>query len=150
MVMGHEIAHALREHARARMGKSVATQGALEIGAALFGLGSLGRTVAGAGANLLTLKFGREDESEADKIGLDLSARAGYDPRAGVTLWQKMGAANKGAPPQWLSTHPAGTTRIREIEASLPDVENLYAQADKPNQRFEPPRAADRPAPRNE
>ena len=139
-VMGHEIAHALREHARERMGKSAATRGVIEIGSALLGLGGGGRYLADKGGDLLTLKFGRNDESEADKIGLDLSARAGYEPRAGVTLWQKMGAASKGAPPQWLSTHPAGVTRIRDLEANIPAVEGLYARADKPAKRFEPPK----------
>ncbi|MDO9316306.1 MAG: M48 family metallopeptidase [Burkholderiaceae bacterium] len=139
-VMGHEIAHALREHARERMGKSAATRGAIELGAALLGLGGGGRYLADMGGQLLTMKFGRDDESEADKIGLDLAARAGYDPRAGVRLWQKMGAANKGAPPQWLSTHPAGTTRIKDLEANIPAVEGFYARADKPTQRFEPPK----------
>ncbi len=141
MVMGHETAHALREHARERMGKTMATRGAIEIGAALLGLGNGGRYLADLGGQLLTLRFSRDDESEADKIGLELAARAGYDPRAGISLWEKMGAANKGAPPQWLSTHPAGTTRIRDIEATLPDVEPLYARAPKPEQRFEPMRA---------
>ncbi len=144
MIMGHEAAHALREHARERMGKTMATRGALEIGAALFGLGNAGRTVADMGGQLLTLKFGREDESEADLIGIELAARAGYDPASGVTLWQKMAAANKGAPPQFLSTHPTGPTRIKDIEANLPKVEPLYARAERPRQRFEPPKAADK------
>ncbi len=141
-IMGHEVAHALREHARERMGKTMATRGAIELGAALFGLGGAGRMAADMGGQLLTLKFGREDESEADIVGLDLSARAGYDPGAGVTLWQKMLAANKGAPPQWMSTHPSGTTRIRDIQAKLPKVQPLYQRADKPKQRFGPPPAA--------
>ena len=141
MIMGHEAAHALREHARERMGKNMATRGAIEIGAALFGLGNAGRTVADMGGQLLTLKFGREDESEADLIGLELAARAGYDPASGVTLWQKMAAASKGAPPQFLSTHPTGPTRIKDIEANLHKVEPLYARADRPPQRFEPPKA---------
>lgn len=141
MVMGHEMAHALREHARERMGKSAVTNGAIEIGAALLGLGNGGRYLAGLGGQLLSLRFSRSDESEADKVGLDLAARAGYDPRAGVTLWQKMGKASKGAPPQWLSTHPAGSSRIQEIEANLPAVIPLYSRADKPNQRFDPPTA---------
>jgi predicted Zn-dependent protease len=136
-VMGHEVAHALREHARARVGKSAATQGAIELGAALLGLGSGGRLVADMGGKLLNLRFGREDESEADLIGMELAARAGYDPRAGVTLWQKMAVANKGAPPQWLSTHPAGSTRIADIEAGLPQVLPLYQKAPKPGQRFD-------------
>ncbi|HEX7440413.1 MAG TPA: M48 family metallopeptidase [Caldimonas sp.] len=139
MVMGHEMTHALREHARAQMGKTMATRGAIEIGSALLGLGNAGRLAAGMGGQLLTLRFGREDESEADLIGLELAARAGYDPRAGVTLWKKMAAANKGAPPEFLSTHPTGPTRIRDIEANIPKVESLYAGADKPGQRFAVP-----------
>ena len=139
MIMGHEAAHALREHARERMGKNMATRGIVEIGSALFGLGNVGRSAADITGQLLTLQFGREDESEADLIGIELAARAGYDPSAGVTLWQKMAAASKGAPPQFLSTHPTGPTRIKDIEANLPKVEPLYARAERPPQRFEPP-----------
>ena len=151
MIMGHEMTHALREHARERMGKTAATRGAIEIGAAIFGLGNGGRYLADMGGQLLTLKFGREDESEADLVGLELAARAGYDPRAGVTLWQKMAAANKRAPPQWMSTHPSGPTRIRDLESNIPKVEGLYQRAERPAQRFTPPpRAAVRPASANE
>ena len=145
MVMGHEIAHALREHAREQMGKTAATRGAIELGAAIFGLGNAGRTVAGMGGQLLTLQFGREDESEADLVGMELAARAGYDPHAGVTLWNKMAKASQGAPPQFLSTHPSGPTRIRDIEANLPRVEGLYARAAKPERRFEPPKPSSAP-----
>jgi len=139
MIMGHEAAHALREHARERMGKTMATRGAIEIGSAIFGLGNLGRTAADIGGNLLTLRFSREDESEADLIGIELAARAGYDPGAGVTLWQKMAQAAKGAPPQFMSTHPSGPTRIHDIEANLPKVKPLYERAPKPPRRYEPP-----------
>jgi len=139
MVMGHEMTHALREHARERMGKTMATRGAIELGAAIFGLGDVARGVAGMGGQLLTLQFSREDESEADLVGLELAARAGYDPRAGVTLWNKMAAAAKGAPPQWLSTHPSGPTRIRDIERALPAVAPLYARAARPAVRYEAP-----------
>ncbi|MEI7784388.1 MAG: M48 family metallopeptidase [Betaproteobacteria bacterium] len=130
-VMGHEIAHALREHARARMGKGAATQIGAGILSQVLGLGDLGRTVTNYGVELLTLKFSRDDETEADLVGLELAARAGYDPRAGVTLWRKMQAANKGAPPQWLSTHPAGNTRIADIEKALPQVLPLYERAER-------------------
>ena len=139
MIMGHEMTHALREHARERLGKTMATRGAIEVGAAIFGLGGLSRMAADMGGQLLTLKFGREDESEADLIGIELAARAGYDPRSGVTLWQKMAAANKNAPPQFISTHPSGPTRISDIEKNLPKVAGLYARAEKPGQRFAPP-----------
>lgn len=138
-IMGHEMAHALREHARERMGKNFATRGAIEIGAALLGLGDVGRMAAGMGAQLLTLRFSREDETEADIVGMELGARAGYDPRAGVTLWEKMMAANKGAPPQFLSTHPAGATRIKDIQGKLPKVQPLFQRAPRPDRRFGPP-----------
>jgi len=131
MVMGHEVAHALREHARERMGKSTATNIGANVLSQVLGVGALGHQVIGGGAQLLTLKFSRDDESEADLVGMELAARAGFDPRSGVTLWQKMGAANKGAPPQWLSTHPAGTTRIADIQKNLPKVMPLYERAIK-------------------
>lgn len=138
-IMGHEMAHALREHARERMGKTAATRIGASVISSVLGLGGTGDTLLNMGSQLLTLKFSRDDESEADIVGMDLAARAGYDPRAGVTLWQKMLQASKGAPPQFLSTHPAGQTRIREIEAKLPKVEPLYARAEKPPRKFGPP-----------
>ena len=139
MVMGHEIAHALREHARERMGKTAATRGAIEIGSALLGLGNGGRYLADMGGQLVTLKFSRDDETEADLVGLEIAARAGYDPRSAITLWQKMAAAAKGAPPQWLSTHPNSGSRIKDIEASLPAVLPLYERAEKPARVYGPP-----------
>ncbi len=139
MVMGHEMAHALREHAREQMGKSLATRGAVELGSAILGLGDGGRLLADAGRQLATWKFSRDDETEADLIGLELAARSGYDPRAGVTLWQKMAAAHQRAPVELLSTHPSGPSRISDIKTNLPKVEGLYARAGKPAQRFAPP-----------
>ncbi|MEO5796635.1 MAG: M48 family metallopeptidase [Rhodoferax sp.] len=130
-VMGHEIAHALREHARERMGKSMATNVGANLLSQLLGAGDLGNTVIGGGAQLLSLQFSRSDETEADLVGLELAARAGFDPRAGITLWQKMAAQNKGAPPQWLSTHPAGSNRIAEMQKNLPRVLPLYERAKK-------------------
>jgi len=127
-VMGHEVAHALREHARERMGKNAATGIGASLLSQALGLGQVGQTVTNYGAQLLTLQFSRSDESEADLVGMELAARAGYDPRAGVSLWQKMAAASKGAPPQWLSTHPSGTTRIADIQANLPKVMPLYTR----------------------
>jgi predicted Zn-dependent protease len=84
----------------------------------------------------VNLRFSRDDESEADLVGIELAARAGYDPAAAVRLWEKMMTASKGAPPQWLSTHPTNTSRIRDIQANLPKVEGLYARAARPPQRF--------------
>ncbi len=130
-VMGHEIAHALREHARERMGKSMATNVGANLLSQILGAGNLGQQIIGGGAQLLTLQFSRSDETEADLVGLELAARAGFDPRAGISLWQKMSAQNKGAPPQWLSTHPAGSSRIAEIERNLPKVLPLYERARK-------------------
>jgi predicted Zn-dependent protease len=139
-IMGHEVAHALLEHARERMAKGTTTQLVLRGGAALLGLGGLGDVAAQGASQLLTLRFGREDESEADSLGMVLAARAGYDPQAGVTLWQKMGAATAGkSPPQWLSTHPAGDTRIKDIEAKLPAVLPQFQAAARPARRFAPP-----------
>jgi predicted Zn-dependent protease len=136
-VMGHEIAHALQEHARERIAKSELTQ----IGAAVLGqLIGRGRYADAfqTGGSLLTLKFSRDDETEADVVGLELAARAGYDPRAAVSLWKKMDAASKGGPPQWLSTHPAGPSRIKEIEKHLPAVMPLYAKAKQPSRTASP------------
>ena len=128
MVMGHEIAHALREHARERAGKQMATQGGALVIGILTGSGLATDVARGAGG-LLGLKFSRDDETEADLVGMEIAARAGYDPRAGISLWQKMSEASKGAPPQWLSTHPSGPARIQVIEKNLKDVLPLYEQA---------------------
>ena len=128
IVMGHEIAHALREHSRARAVKSTVTNVAGRlIGAMIFG--QAGEVIGAQGAGLLTLKFSRDDEKEADLVGMELAARAGYNPAAGVRLWEKMSAASKGAPPQWMSTHPASETRIHLIKDHLKEVEGLYERA---------------------
>ena len=146
MVMGHEMTHALREHSREQLGKTFATRAAIEIGAAVFGLGTGGRLLADMGGQLLTLQFGRDDESEADLIGLELAARSGYDPGAGVTLWKKMATASKKGSIELLSTHPSGPTRISDIEVNLPKVMPLYERADKPDRRFGPPAGKEEPA----
>jgi predicted Zn-dependent protease len=138
-IMGHEISHALLEHAREQAGKNTATQLGIGIGAALLGLGSTGRAVGDLTGQLLSLTYSRDDESQADRLGMIMAAKAGYNPHAGVTLWKKMMGANKGAPPQFLSTHPSSETRIRDIEALLPRVEPIYAAAEKPPQRYGPP-----------
>jgi predicted Zn-dependent protease len=129
IVMGHEIAHALREHARERMAKGSLLSLGATIGSAVLGLGDIGQAVVGQGAQLWMLKFSRGHETDADTVGLDVVARAGFDPRAGVTLWKKMAALNKSDPPQWMSTHPAGKNRIAQIEKNLPSVMPLYAKS---------------------
>jgi Zn-dependent protease with chaperone function len=130
MVMGHEMAHALREHARARLAKSAGTGAALSIGAQILGLGEIGNMAARAGTQLITLKFSRGDETDADLVGLELAARAGYDPRASVSLWKKMATASKNQGGlNFLSTHPSGNDRIRMLEANVPKVDGLYRGA---------------------
>ena len=133
MIMGHEMAHALREHARERLAKTQVTGLGLSLGAQLLGLGQAGDLAANLGTQLLTLQYSRSDETEADLVGLELAARAGFDPRASVTLWQKMGAAtgNKGKL-DFLSTHPSGPNRIKELEANMPKVEPLYRKSARP------------------
>jgi predicted Zn-dependent protease len=130
-VLGHEIAHALREHVREQMSQAMVAQGAIDVGAAVFGLGDASTGAAGAGYQaLLATRFSRTDESEADRIGLELAARAGYDPRAGITLWQKMTSGSKGGkPPEFLSSHPADASRVKQIQELLPTVMPLYVAA---------------------
>jgi len=139
LIMGHEMAHALREHARERIGKTAATRIGAGLLSALLGLGEAGNALLDMGSQLLTLKFSREDESEADIVGMELAARAGYDPRAGVSLWNKMIEASKSAPPQFLSSHPSGPTRVADIEAKLPKVLPLYEKAPRPEKVYAPP-----------
>ncbi|MCW5634006.1 MAG: M48 family metallopeptidase [Rubrivivax sp.] len=137
VIMGHEAAHALLEHARERLTKSTGTSLLLRFGAALLGLGNLGDLAAQGLSQLASLKFSRDDEAEADALGLLLAARAGYDPAAGVSLWRKMGQASGGkTPPAWLSTHPAGPQRIKEIEQRLPRVLAEFQRAATPDRRF--------------
>ncbi|MEG1733763.1 MAG: M48 family metallopeptidase [Comamonas sp.] len=129
MVMGHEMAHALREHSREQLAKNQATGLGLSLGAQLLGLGDLGNAAARVGTQLLSLKFSRNDESEADLVGLELAARAGFNPQAAVTLWEKMGQATGNNGVGFLSTHPTGPNRIRQLESNVPLVQRLYEQA---------------------
>lgn len=133
VVMGHEIAHALREHGRERAAKAGATSlvGKLAGAGLSAWLGIDPRitdTVTGSAAQVLILKFSREEETEADLVGLDVAARAGFDPRAGIALWNKMGALNKRTPLAWLSTHPSGDTRITEMKRHMGLLLPLYAR----------------------
>ena len=133
VVMGHEIAHALREHSREQVSQAIAAQAALGVGTAALGLSQNAATLANVGYEaLIATHFSRTDEAEADRIGLELTARAGYNPQAGVTLWQKMIKANTGGqPPEFLSSHPADSTRVQQIESLLPVVMPLYQAARK-------------------
>lgn len=130
MVVGHEIAHAVREHARARIAKEQGTGALLSLGAQLFGLGQLGDVAASIGTQLLTLRFSREDEIEADLVGLEMGARGAYAPEASVSLWEKMGQASGGNQgPAFLSTHPSGPERLARLRENVPRVRGLYQQA---------------------
>ena len=128
-VLAHEVGHALREHTRERVSRAYAQQLLLSGAAAVTGVSEGTANVANMVAEVtLQLPFSRDQESEADQIGLELMARAGYDPRAALTLWNKMAAAGGGGQPKFLSTHPAPKDRIKDIEKNLPRVLPLYAQ----------------------
>ena len=131
MIMGHEMAHALREHSRERLAKSKATSMGLSVASQLLGLGQMGDVAANLGTQLLSLKYGRDDETEADLVGLEIAARGGFKPEASVQLWKKMLGATGGGKgqPSFLSTHPSGNNRIQELEANLPKVAHLYEKA---------------------
>jgi len=135
-VMGHEISHALREHGRERASQQMAAG----VGASLAGVvadiflpgsGQLATAGAGAGAQLgVLLPYSRAHETEADRMGVELAARAGYDPRAAVALWQKMAKLSSGgAPPKLLSTHPSHEDRIKDLTEFSQKVMPLYEQA---------------------
>lgn len=130
-IMGHEMSHALREHARERLSRQMATQTGLGIAASVFGLSAGQAQLAGLAGDLgLNLPNSRTQESEADMMGVELMARAGYNPNAAISLWRKMqGAEGRGEPPQFLSTHPVSASRIANIQALLPKVMPLYNQS---------------------
>lgn len=131
-VIGHEIAHALREHSRERLSRAYAEQLVLAgVAVATGAEQSTMQLASQVSAVTFTLPHSREQEAEADRIGLELMARAGYDPNAAVTLWQKMSKASSGGPPEFLSTHPSGETRIRDLEKNVPRVLPLYQAAQK-------------------
>ena len=130
--MGHEIAHALREHARERVSQQLTTSTAPGVRAAVLGLGG-GVTDLTSIVTHVTFELpnSRGQETEADRIGVELAARPGYDPRAAITLWKKMEKASSGGPPEFLSTHPSGSSRIEDLRANIPRVMPLYTAADR-------------------
>jgi predicted Zn-dependent protease len=131
-VIGHEIAHALREHSRERISREMGTQLAVGVASAVLGFGQTGADLANTVAHVtLNLPNSREHEVEADRIGVELAARAGYDPRAAIGLWEKMAkVAGGGQPPKWLSTHPSHEDRIKDLRLYAEKVLPLY-QASK-------------------
>lgn len=129
-VMGHEVAHALREHSREAMSKAYGIELAKQGAGALLGLGSDTLALADTAVQYgMTLPNSRSNENEADLIGLELAARAGYNPNAAITLWQKMTQASNGATPEFMSTHPSSTSRISSLQAAIPKVMPLYERA---------------------
>lgn len=131
-VIGHEIAHALREHARERASEQRVAGSFISIGSALLGVGGLGQQGAEyAYMGLIGLPNSRGHETEADRIGVELAARAGYDPRAAVTLWQKMAKVSNSSTPAFLSTHPSSSARISDLTQYSERVMPLYQQARK-------------------
>jgi predicted Zn-dependent protease len=130
-VMGHEMGHALREHTREQMSQQAITQTAIGGLGALFGIGDLGQSVAGMVAQVtLQLPKSRGMETEADRIGVELAARAGYNPQAAIALWQKMEKLAGGSqPPKWLSTHPPSGDRVADLQNQIAKVMPLYQQA---------------------
>ena len=133
-IMGHEMAHALREHGRERLSEALAQNAVTNVALAAAGANyASGINAANQVAQyVLVLPNSRQNESEADAIGLELAARAGYNPRAAITVWEKMLKATQGKnPPEFLSTHPSGETRIEQLNALMPAVEPLYLAASK-------------------
>jgi predicted Zn-dependent protease len=135
IVVGHEVAHAISRHGGERMSQNILLSGAMlgtsvyirdrpkEQQAAILGALGLGSQVG------IMLPFSRSHESEADEIGLYLAATAGYDPRTAIPLWERMGASGGAKPPEWLSTHPAETTRIRRLKRDMPKALEMYQAA---------------------
>jgi len=126
-IMGHEIAHALLGHGRERMSRAIAMQGGMQLGSILAGRDL--SILAPVADIALTLPHSRASESEADRYGIELAARAGFDPRAAVRLWEKMDAASGNGPPQFLSTHPAPGNRIQALNALVPQMMPIYEKA---------------------
>ena len=131
-VMGHEIGHAIARHSAERVSQQMAVQGiggAVSVASSTKSAGTQNiiNSLYGVGGQLALLKYSRDQESEADRLGLTFMALAGYDPHAALTFWQNMAAQNKaGAPPELLSTHPADATRIADIQKRIPEAMKYY------------------------
>jgi len=136
-IMGHEVIHALAQHGSERMSQGLVAQVGMSTAAILLStqggnpaLSQLGMQAMGMGVQAgILLPFSRSHESEADYIGILLAADAGYDPREAVHIWERMAAASQGAPPEFLSTHPANETRIADLNGWMPEAMAIYQQA---------------------
>lgn len=130
VIIGHEMAHALREHSREQISQQQAGDTLLQLGGSLLGLGQGGMQMAGMAKQLaVDLPYSRNMETEADIYGLELTARAGYDPRASISLWNKMAAAGAGQEASFFSTHPGAADRTARLQAAMPKVMPLYERA---------------------
>lgn len=137
-VIGHEVGHVIARHGNERVSQAMVAQTGMQLAGALAGDGGLSKTAMGAlGLGVqygVLLPYGRTQETEADKIGLDLMAQAGFDPRESVKLWENMARASGGAnPPELLSTHPAEATRINNLKARMPSALKLAQGVPRPN-----------------
>ena len=139
-VLGHEVGHVLDRHSNARVSQGALAEIGMQFGSILLGaetpqkqllMGALGVGVQ-YGA---LMPYGRSQESDADLIGLELMARAGFDPSESVTLWQNMARAGGAAPPEFMSTHPSSTTRISQLQAAIPKFMPIYQQAQAAGRR---------------
>ena len=133
-VLGHEVGHVLDRHSNARVSRTAIAQTGMQLGSILLGAETLQKqTLMGAlGLGVqygYLMPYGRDQESDADAIGLELMARAGFDPHESVTLWENMARAGGASPPEFMSTHPSSATRISRLQAMIPEVLPLYEQA---------------------
>ncbi len=133
-VLGHEVAHVTQKHGNERVSQQLVAEGGMQV--ASVALGGKGEThdvamaALGVGAQYgVLMPFSRTQESEADVVGLDYMARAGFDPRAAVELWTNMAAAGGGTPPEFLSTHPSHDSRIHDLEKHMPEALKTYESA---------------------
>jgi predicted Zn-dependent protease len=139
-VIGHEVAHVLSHHHNERVSQEFAVEQGLGLISAVANPQSgTGRTLMGllgVGAQYgVLMPYGRVQESEADRVGLELMAKAGFDPAESVNLWRNMNAAGGAQPPEFLSTHPSHSTRINDLQASLPAARQLYRTAQMQGKR---------------
>ncbi len=138
-IMGHEVIHALAQHGGERMSQGLVAQVGMSAAAILLStqvgnpaLAQLGMQAMGLGVQAgVLLPFSRKHESEADYVGVLLAADAGYDPREAIHVWERMAAASDGAPPEFMSTHPANETRIADLKTWMPEAMPIYQRAPK-------------------
>ena len=134
-IIGHEIGHVIEGHSNERLSSGQLSQASLAIAGAVLQSQQVeysNEIMAGLGLGVqygIIMPYGRTHESEADIVGQDLMARSGFDPQASIHLWENMAKASKGAPPEFLSTHPSNQTRIKQLTAHLPTAQKLKSQS---------------------